>query len=396
MTDPLSLSEVLSLDEVGDELRQQFNNLEDNIVSVGSGREEEAYETLNEHIQQAVTNMPILARLVSEGGWSLLQTTIYCHSIDTSHHAIKCLVQAYPPVLLGSRIIFLIAHDNVHCTLMPWIATEYPRVFDNNRGRRLVFDFLYMYSRRRRTSCTSTILKNFFEAYPQAFTLREAEDDTTILHTILQDSLEVPNVSTTRNFSECEAELFKWMANRCPDDYLLETVRTGGYTLLHLACESLAQYKGNDSSEICKYLIDNCPAPVRTLDHDGQLPIHILQNSCDHRVVREVVVCLLREYPESHWAQPLSGRPPSDVPFIQSIKPFLDEERELKETIASLEESKSSLTDAVACTNNQLTRSAFAVYDAWATSFINTTEDKLQPISSQLQDMCNEGLESDE
>ena len=41
-------------------------------------------------------------------------------------------------------------------------------------------------------------------------------------------------------------------------------------------------------------------------------------------------------------------------------------------------------------------RSAFTVFDSWATSFVNSTEDKLQLISTQLQDMCNGGRESDE
>lgn len=87
---------------------------------------------------------------------------------------------------------------------------------------------------------------------------------------------------------------------------------------------------------------------------------------------------------------------PSSIPFIQSIKPYLDDEEELKETVASLEQSTSSLTKAVACTNDQLMRSAFAVFDSWATSYINSTEDKLQLISTRLQDLCNEGRESDD
>ena len=85
------------------------------------------------------------------------------------------------------------------------------------------------------------------------------------------------------------------------------------------------------------------------------------------------------------------GRSPSDIPFIQTIKPYLDKEKDIKETAVSLTDSTSSFNTAVACTNDQLMRSASTVFGSWATSFINTTEDKLQLISTQLQDMCNEG-----
>ena len=90
------------------------------------------------------------------------------------------------------------------------------------------------------------------------------------------------------------------------------------------------------------------------------------------------------------------GSLPRYNPFIQGIKPHLDEEKELKETAASLTDCTSSLTKAVACTNDQLMRSAFTVFDSWTTSYINSTEEKVTLISRQLQDMCNEGRESNE
>jgi len=132
----------------------------------------------------------------------------------------------------------------------------------------------------------------------------------------------------------------------------------------------------------------------------GNLPIHGFQDSCGYRAVREVVVCLLREFPESYDIpippSPFAGRPPISIPFIQSIKPYLEEEQELKETAKSLVDSISSLTEAVACTNDKLMSSASTVFGSWATSFINTTEDKINSISVKLQDMCDEGRESDE
>lgn len=200
---------------------------------------------------------------------------------------------------------------------------------------------------------------------------------------------------------ECDADLFQGIAGRCPSSFFSET-NSDGCTPLHLACYSLARHKGRDSEEICKYLFDKCPAAVRVRSNGDHLPISIIKGSCDYRVVREVLVCLLREYPESIdksvFQTPFISHPrhSSSIRFIRNIKPHLDEEKELKETVASLNNSTSSLAEAVTCTNDKLMRSTFAVFDSWATSFINTTEDRLGSISVKLQDICNEGLESDE
>jgi len=381
MTSPISIDELED-----DELRRQFNHLMEamkDIVVVNPEREEGEYEALNQRIHQAVTEKPFLARVVDEeGGESLLYAASSYRF--TSHHVIKCLIQAYPRALITSSEngtpLYMITHHPEHCVLLPWIVTNYPWVLDHDRCPRVVFALLGMYAQRQRTSFTAAILKDFFQAYPRS--LVATHSSMTILHYFLK----IP---------ECEADLFKWMAERCPDDILLET-DSNDSTPLHHACLLLTRTKTCNSNDICKYLIRKCPASVRMLDHDGDLPIHILQDSCDHGAIKEAVVCLLREYPESYDRLPQHGHPPSSNPFIQSIKPLLDEEKELKETAASLTESASSLIEAVTCTNDELMRSAFTVFNSWATSFINTTEDKLGSILVKLQDMCNEGIDSDE
>jgi len=398
------MSDPLLVNELEDEsFRDQFNDLLEamnDIATFDPNREEGAYEALNQHVLQTVTDNPILARIVNESNISLLAVACANLNLDTSHHVIKCLIRSYPVALLGTsgdyimyRPIYMISRHPEHCVLLPWIASNYTWVLDHERCPRVVFKLLQMYGQRQRTSCTATTMKDFFQAYPRALTQKDYGEN--VLHVILQGT------------QECEADLFKWIAERCPSSYLLEKDYQG-LIPLHLACIALSQYEGSDSYEICKCLIRICPESVRTralkLNGDGDilkeqgLPIHFLQGGCRHRLAREFVVCLLREHPESYdIPHPLSGRGlPSSNPFIQSIKPHLDEEKELKETVASLKESTSSLTKAVTCTNDQLMRSAFTVFDSWATSYINSTEDKLQLISTRLQDLCNEGRESDE
>lgn len=403
MTSPISINELED-----DELRQQFNHLMKamkDIVVVNPEREDGEYEALNQRIYQEVTDKPILARIVSTSNQTLLSTACSNINLDISHDTIKCLIQAYPSALLEppSRALYLIASHPEHCILMPWIATNYTWVLDDEYclEHPPVFEFLYMYIDG--TRCTAATVREYFEAYPLALKQLDGDNSST-LHLILGGG------SNTR---ECEATLIKWMVERCPSSFLLEKDSEGD-TLLHLACLRLSvcfissenTEMRRDSEEICKYLIDKCPAAARVLNNDAALPIHDLNRGCDYRVVREVVVRLLREYPESIDARPqqgnrtdaqqLNARPPIDVPFIKSIKPNLDEEKELKETIASLEESKSFLTENVTCTNDELMRSAFTVFNSWATSFINTTEDKVGSILVKLQDMCNEGIDSDD
>jgi len=385
-----------------EELRQQFNNLMEamkDIVTVDPNREEGAYEALNQRIYQAVTDKPILASIISNVGVSLLSSACANLNLDTSHDVIKCLIQTYPQALLGppsatfrsrwiaghpdeytytSPPIFLIARHPQHCVLLPWIAANYTWIIDHRPH--VLFELLDAYGRRGRTSYTATTIKQFFDAYPIALTQKNGS--MTILHYVLKPFHD----------QECEVDLFKWMAERCPSSILLETDSLGN-TPLHHACRLLATKKGRNSNDICKYLIEKCPASVHVFNDDMKvLPIHYLQRHYDYRVVREVAVCLLREYPETYDIRhPVYGQTPSSFPFIQSIKPYLDEETELKKTVKSLMDSTSSLTEAVAHTNDKLIRSASTVFDSWSTSFINTTEVKINSILMLLQEMCNEG-----
>lgn len=382
----------LRVNELEDEeLRYQFNFLleaMEDIVTVDPNREERVCEELNQRIQQEVTDKPILACIVSaESNQSLLSTACRNLNLGTSHDTIKCLIQAYPSALLGTpearlnRLyaqipIYMIVNHQEHCVLLPWIATNHTWILNHDSCLEYppVIDLIKMYATRRPNSCTSATIKDFFVAYPRAFTQKRGS--MTILLFVLKGT------------RECEADLFMWMAERCPSRYLLET-DSDGRTPLHHACRSLSTYKGRDSCEICKYLIDKCPASVRAPGIDDILPIHFLLSSHFYQLVREVIVCLLREYPESYDVRASDGLPPSS-------KFILDEEKELKETAASLMDSTSSLTKASSCTNDKLMRSASTVFDSWATSFINTTDNKLESISVKLQEMCNEGRESDE
>ena len=160
---------------------------------------------------------------------------------------------------------------------------------------------------------------------------------------------------------------------------------------LHIACRSLSRRPGyNSRSEICKYLIEQCPESVQTLDNYRQLPIHFFLDDCQHRVVKEVVVCLLREYPESYnTASEITAA--SSLPFIQRIKPLLDEEREIKENVIYLKDVSGVFQDAVDSTQNpsSLVSSTCDTFYSWATVFVKRLQARKEQILSELQAECN-------
>ena len=78
-----------------------------------------------------------------------------------------------------------------------------------------------------------------------------------------------------------------------------------------------------------------CPESTSIPVGSETLPIHHLLSHCQHRQVKEVIVSLLREYPES-YNMATSRNPipaPSSVPFIQRIKPLLEKRGNLKRTL---------------------------------------------------------------
>jgi len=231
-------------------LRDQFNDLleaMEGITTFDPNREEGSYEALNQRIYEAVTDKPLLARIVLERGGSLLESACANLNLESSNSVIKCLIQARPSALLGppgdDRPIDMIARHPQHCVLLLWIATNYPWVLDHHRQPPVAFVMLDRYSERRRNSCTSAILKDFFEAYPQALTQQHSDYNCNVLHYILEST-------QGQDGEECEADLFKWLADRCPSSTLSETDSNGNTPLLH-ACLLLSRTKTRNSNEIC-------------------------------------------------------------------------------------------------------------------------------------------------
>ena len=390
----------LPYDDQDDVLQSQFNQLLTAIFNVKYYRSEEDIRALNELIQHEVTAKPNLARIIKNEHYDigrrsfdnfLLWDAITRLDNELSHTTIKFLIEANPSALLwetynnypGERMIHNIAGHPTHCVLMPWIATNHQWVLDHEICLQVppVFDFLNQYASRNATGateCTGEIIRQFFEAYHRGLSQQDVTGTGfTPLHAIVYGS------------AECEEDLFTWMAEKCPSNML--KTDGDGETPLHDACRSLDH--SNSSGEICKYLIAKCPESVRIMTESSALPIHELLSHCQHRRVKEVVVCLLRAYPESYnIVESRRDVAPSSIPFVRRIKPLLDEERELKENVAHLQEVSETFFDAVNDTKtpSSLISSTCETFVSWATvSFVKRLEARIKQISMQIQHECN-------
>ena len=111
----------------------------------------------------------------------------------------------------------------------------------------------------------------------------------------------------------------------------------------------------------------------------------------------------MRAYPESFDMATVYGDPPapSSIPFIQGIKPLLDEEKEIKENIVYLQEMTVVFQDAVEGTPNPAGAAFFVqrglacltcdAFGSWATSFTRDLKARKEQILTELQNECNVG-----
>jgi hypothetical protein len=329
-------------------VREKFDSLFDEINELCSvndaERMEKAGRVMCERIEKEVSEYPILAKAVSEGGdvlgWSLL--TAICEktcSRDVGHNAMKFLITMNPYALIwrwGDEYdplnpVKKIAQNDCHCVLLPWIAEHHSWIFDHPKVRERPphFELVRNYANG---GCSASVVRSFYEWYPQGLQqINERSLDESPLHLCLS------------GWGECDAELLEWMAKQYPP--AISSRDRFGMTALHKACGALSSIieEGvaapslctENMARICRYLVSEYPQGVRIRAQGGRgLPIHYLARRCNRPLVQDLVILMLKHYPQAIDIKAASYLPKLDtVPFIQQIGPLLQQEAGIEEEL---------------------------------------------------------------
>ncbi|CAJ1962407.1 unnamed protein product [Cylindrotheca closterium] len=332
-----------------------------------------ACEEFNVRLIQALTENPVLARVVGSSD-SLLFIMAYVLWVAA--------LKISPP-------LHIIAGHDCHYQLMCWIAETHPWVLDHTttavaNRRPPVFDFLGQYTAAN-SNCSASTVRRFFQAYPKGLAQKNSPryHGYTALASILGGA------------TECNADLFRWMAEQHPRGM---TYKTMGYSVLGLVCAGLQEFShyGNDSVEIIQYLIQTCPKLVSQKSlHQGNLPIHALVKKCNRLEVQNAVILLLKAFPESYnMPSELNGKAPSEYPFIEQIMPLIAKEMELTGSISLLKDLSMNFYKAISDVsssnnnnnnNNPLLHKVANVLDSWCKDCVTIIEvDQLQGLPAQI------------
>jgi len=361
---------------------------------------EEEVVVLNTRIREEVSANPSLACELYVGQWSLLHYALDAASQSSQMaelyvSTIKVLVEAYPSALLYTslakpaplvrpwpyekNIIHEIAAHRELCKLMPWIATNFPSILDDE----VCLEQPPIFALFEKGTCA--VVKEFLEAHPQSH-YQVDEDGSTPLHKALE-----PHVLRIQQ----DAGFIQWMCEANPSSLL--KITQYGMTPLHNACATLESqgFDDNDTDEnILKVIINACPGSIRRPNSQGHFPIYFLLESLYEHP--KALVAMLREYPESleitwheHHDRDWKGGYSHDE-FFRPVKPCVDDLRDLKDNIFHLQVITMFFDKAVTCTNNELVRSVSEVFDSWTTDLTKVLEQKVEDVSSQLLQTCLE------
>ena len=356
---------------------------------------------LHETLEQVVSANPILAQAVSnDGQWSLLD--LFC-AVDNSasFETIKFLTKTNPHALLWckpnmSGPIQLIA-GIPNCDLLPWIAENYPWVFVHEASQKNP-PHLHMILCYLKGGCDLKTVRKFYELYPRGLQEKHGNARDTCP---LWLSLKGPD--------EPEGDLFIWMAKQYPE--AVSYVSTWGTTLLHQSCDSLAARKNTrdfkctrNMANICQFLISEHPdlirQPIRGCEY---LPIHALATRCNRPLVQEMVILLLKAYPECVLAEDEEEYPElSTVPFIQQVHPLIVNQLEIDQDISLLAQISQNMTTAnSSALSSSLFSSVSEVFCSWANlQVFSVLPARKNRIQDRIADICRDfeadDIESDD
>lgn len=385
----------VSDDQVTPEVKQQYDQIKDSILSIpwssGVVAIRRYFQELIACIQMKAAIHPTLARVVARDMHHSSMLTLLCDKAHTplAHSTMKFLIERNPSALLWKRDnwekmgieysmpIYTMANHHAHHVLLPWIAQHFPWVFEHPdcQARPPTFDFIAQCVNG--IALNSALIRQYFTNYPQALSHVDQAQKSNPLHYFLG------------GFTECRLELFQWLVQKCPSSLFQQNAQ--GWTPLHAACCALAESPTNNMKEICKFIIERAPQTVHIAAFNGELPIHILKNRQNNAHVQEIILTLLRKYPESHSMatnDPKSYPTPGSHVFVATVVPFILEEQEVQESIVQLRKMPASLSVAFGGGADHGLESVCKVFSSWSKSKLDFLESRLKEIANELELIC--------
>lgn len=276
---------------------------------------------------------------------------------EESRPIIQLLIETNPYALLwkypgiNGTAICAIAYNPKVCVLMPWIAEHFTWVLDHESCRQFPPHHVLL-DHYIAGDCDASDVRKFYEFYPQGI--------------------------TQKHEGHCGEE----------------------YNALHYACNSLSPDFTAGMAELCCFLAAKRPKSVRMVSVYNELPIHLIMRHYDQAPVQNVILHLLRAYPQSIDIATAIPYPygvvesikPRSNPFVNSAFPVLEEERALKEEISFLTDAPAAWCEATQSSKaTTLQIAASDVFATWATLRIACLKHHLEhTIPEKLEKMCLE------
>ena len=210
----------VSDDEVTPELKLQYDEIKDSILSIpwtsGVVAIRRYFQELVACIQLKAAIHPTLARVVARDMNHSSMLTLLCDKAHTplAHTTMKFLIERNPSALLWKRDnwekmgieysmpIYTIVNHHAHHVLLPWIAQHYPWVLEHPdcQAKPPTFDFIAQCVNG--IALNSALIRQYFTIYPQALRHVDHAQKSTPLHYFLG------------GFTECRLDLFQWLATK--------------------------------------------------------------------------------------------------------------------------------------------------------------------------------------
>ncbi len=367
----------------------ELDQIHEDLESIRS----RAIVDLHQSLQREIRAHPLLAQVTLNGSTLL---DIVCQKVGSAgQETIRFLIEANPHALVHRQSddvatpLHFLAGSGWASDWLLWIVERYPWVFQHKACQQFP-PHLEMMSSYVTGRCELETVRRFYELYPKG--LRERNESSTVGY---------PLSASLRGTKEPDADFFIWMARQYPAAVYFELTQVP--TVLQFVCFLLASTKCTPNmARICRFLISEHPDTVRQLVTGfGYLPIHMLAPQCHRPLVQEMVILLLKAYPEC--LQQVNGTNLSSFAFILEVKPLVLEELEIDQEISLLGDLSANVRKVIvspanhfasestgngSVANVSLLESVSEVFCSWADLQVKKLNEQRKRLQEQIMEMC--------